>query len=296
MHFGFSYVGLIFLVLLFVPNFFWAKNKPKDYEKYAPRENRALLILERTGEVLVSCLVLIFSDFNVQGLSFRLLWLFAAFAHMILYECYWIRYFRSEKTMKDFYSGIFIFPVAGATLPVIAVLLLAVYGKNPFLFAAGFILGAGHIGIHLEHRKQVEDDDKSVRFKHTDRPGFALGFADFFTAGLFFLIYMPFGGLQEELEEILGHKIRPYWQAYLIGIPTLFIYPLVWMANISEELKAKAAELGVKRAHTSWKHMFFWNLAGCLTFGPMIATHGFFRTLNDIEKELDRRSKGGDGG
>ena len=53
------------------------------------------------------------------------------------------------------------------------------------------------------------------RFKHTNRPGFLLGFVDFFTAGIFFLLYMPFGGLQDELEEILGHKFMPYWKAYV---------------------------------------------------------------------------------
>ena len=42
-----------------------------------------------------------------------------------------------------------------------------------------------------------------MKYKHTKRAGFLLGFIDFFTAGLFFLIYMPFGGLQDELEEIL---------------------------------------------------------------------------------------------
>ncbi len=66
-----------------------------------------------------------------------------------------------------------------------------------------------------------------MRFKHTKRPGFLLGFIDFFTAGLFFLLYMPFGGLQKELEEILGHPVQSYWKAYLLGIPTLFIYTLV---------------------------------------------------------------------
>lgn len=66
-----------------------------------------------------------------------------------------------------------------------------------------------------------------MRFKHTNRCGFLLGFIDFFTAGLFFLLYMPFGGLQSEIEEVLGHKVRPYWQAYLLGVPTLFIYTLV---------------------------------------------------------------------
>ena len=34
MHFGFSYIGLMFLIMLIVPNLFWTKNQPKDYEKY----------------------------------------------------------------------------------------------------------------------------------------------------------------------------------------------------------------------------------------------------------------------
>ncbi len=128
-----------------------------------------------------------------------------------------------------------------------------------------------------------------MRFQHTHRPGFLLGFIDFFTAGLFFLFYMPFGGLQEELEEILGHKVQPYSTAYLLGIPTLFIYTLVWMANISEELKEKAMELGVEGPYTSWRHMFNWNVFGVLCFGPMIATQRFFDTLNRVETELNRR-------
>ena len=78
-----------------------------------------------------------------------------------------------------------------------------------------------------------------MEFKHTNRPGFWLGFIDFFTAGLFFLLYMPLGGLQDELEDVLGHKVMPYWKAYLLGIPTLFIYTLIWMARIAEELRER---------------------------------------------------------
>ena len=100
---------------------------------------------------------------------------------------------------------------------------------------------------------------------------------------------MPCGGLQEELEEILGHKVMPYRKAYLLGIPTLFIYTLVWMARIAEELKAKALEMGIEGPHTSWRHMFGWNTLGLLLFGPAVATHRFFRTLNRIEAELNRR-------
>lgn len=126
-----------------------------------------------------------------------------------------------------------------------------------------------------------------MRFKHTNRPGFWLGFIDFFTAGLFFLLYMPFGGLQDELDEILGYRTQRYYIAYLLGIPTLFIYTLVWMARIAEQLKDKALELGIEGPHTSFWHMFGWNTFGVLLFGPMIATYRFFRTLNKIEEKLN---------
>ena len=44
-HFGFSYVGLVFLLALFIPNLFWTQNKPKDYDPSG--ENRVLLAFER---------------------------------------------------------------------------------------------------------------------------------------------------------------------------------------------------------------------------------------------------------
>ena len=125
-------------------------------------------------------------------------------------------------------------------------------------------------------------------YKHTNRKGFLIGFIDFFTAGLFLLIYMPLG-LQKELDEILGRKTQKYYIAYLLGIPTLFVYTLVWMALIAEDLKKKAIELGIEGKHTSFWHMFGWNVFGVFFFGPMIATYRFFNTLNKIEIELNKR-------
>lgn len=154
-HFGFSYIGLIFLLMLMIPNIIWSKNKPKDYDKYVNNENKILLSFEKIGEVLVTCLSLIFSDFNINNISRWSIILLVAFILMILYEIYWIRYFKSDKTMKDFYSSLLGIPVAGATLPVIAFLLLGIYGKNIFLIIATIILGIGHIGIHLNHKKEI---------------------------------------------------------------------------------------------------------------------------------------------
>ena len=98
---------------------------------------------------------------------------------------------------------------------------------------------------------------------------------------------MPLGGLQDELEGILDYPVQPYWKAYLLGISTLFIYTLVWMAQIAEELKAKAIKLGIEGPYTSWRHMFWWNMLGCLCCGPMIATKRFFNTLNKVQTKLN---------
>lgn len=162
MHFGFSYVGLLFLLMLFVPNLFWTKHKPKNYDEYASNENKILLAFERAGEASVSCLVLIFKEFNIRPAFPWILWLVGAFALMLLYELFWIRYFRSEKNMTDFYRSILGIPVAGASLPVVAVLLLSVYGGNPFLLAAGTVLGVGHIGIHMQHKKEIQNQKQET--------------------------------------------------------------------------------------------------------------------------------------
>ena len=156
MHLGFSYMSLLFLVLLFLPNALWTRHKPAGYDELTAHENKLLLFLERVGQAAVTCLVLIFSDFDPQGWSFWLLWLLLACAFMALYEVFWLRYFRSGKALKDFYSGLLGIPVAGATLPVLAFLCLAVYGKNAFLFAAVVILGIGHIGVHLRHFRELD--------------------------------------------------------------------------------------------------------------------------------------------
>lgn len=161
LHFGFSYIGFIYLLLLFIPNVIWSKHQPKDYEKYVVNENRVLLLMERTGEVLVCCFALIFSDFNIQRISLWSLWLGLSFLLMLFYECYWIRYFKSEKTMADFYSSFCGIPLAGATLPVMAFFFLSIYGVNFPLLISVVILGIGHIGIHRAHYKEISRPKES---------------------------------------------------------------------------------------------------------------------------------------
>ena len=86
-----------------------------------------------------------------------ILWL-TAFVLMVLYECYWIKYFRSPKTLQDFYASFAGFPVAGATLLVMACLLLGIYAGNAVIIGASVILGIGHIGIHVQHRNALRGE------------------------------------------------------------------------------------------------------------------------------------------
>lgn len=153
-HFGFSYVGLFYLFLLFLPNLIWTKNKPEGYE--GGSENRLLLTLERVGQVCVTCSAAVFSDFNLRPWTPWSLWLAASLLCMALYEVWWIQYFRSRKTQADFYRSLLGIPVAGATLPVLAFLLLGIYGRVVWMVLSTVILGVGHIGIHLRHRRELE--------------------------------------------------------------------------------------------------------------------------------------------
>lgn len=47
-HFGFSYIGLLFLLLLFIPNVIWTRKKPQGY--MPGKENKVLVFFERIGE------------------------------------------------------------------------------------------------------------------------------------------------------------------------------------------------------------------------------------------------------
>ena len=166
--FGVGYVGIIFLLMLFIPNFLWTKFQPVGYSEYAKKENRILVVLERVGEVGATILLPIFTDFNFKSgfkgnsrfyFSFLDLYIVLAFVLMILYEIYWIRYFRSEHTMKDFYRGIAGIPLAGATLPVVALLLIGISARNAALIPVALVLGIGHIGIHYLHYTEIRDKE-----------------------------------------------------------------------------------------------------------------------------------------
>lgn len=152
---GFSYIGLIFILMLTIPNLFWTRHKPTNYT--SEDENKILLAFERIGQVFVTAIAISFKEFNINTISPWTSLLLIAFLIMLLYEAWWIKYFKSQKKLSDFYSSYFGVPLAGATLPVFAFFILGVYGKNPLMLIAIVCLGIGHIGIHFEHSNKINE-------------------------------------------------------------------------------------------------------------------------------------------
>lgn len=157
-NFGFSYIGLIYLLMLWIPNSFWARRKPEGYDPSG--ESKFLLITERSGQVLCTASILLFTDYNPTSVNLWIIWFFMSAALMLLYGLNWIRYFRSRQTVGDFYRSILGIPAPGATLPVIAFLLLGIYGRVIWLIVSSVILGVGHIGIHLQHIKDLSKKEE----------------------------------------------------------------------------------------------------------------------------------------
>lgn len=160
MDFGFSYIGLIYLLMLSIPNSLWVKYKPRNYDSYTMHENKIFMFFEKVGQILVCTSLIIFRDFNIYQISKWTLWLFVSFLVMTLYEIYWIRYFKSEHELKDFYRSLLGIPLPGATLPVIAFVMLGIYGKNPILIIVSIIFGIGHIGIHKQHVNEIRNNKR----------------------------------------------------------------------------------------------------------------------------------------
>jgi pimeloyl-ACP methyl ester carboxylesterase len=149
---GFSYVGLIYLVMLFAPNIIGAKNKPKDYTSEG--ENKVLSIFEKIGQGLCAVLVLVFREFNIRSNAWAIVLALSALS-MVIYELAWVRYFKSNRTAKDMYRSFLGIKFPLSTLPVAAFFLLGIYGTNIFLIIATIILGIGHIGIHKKHAREL---------------------------------------------------------------------------------------------------------------------------------------------
>lgn len=149
LRFGFSWLGAVYLALLFIPNGIFASSPPAEFSALSAGEPTVLVSLERTGQAL-ACIFVVCTAKLQPGRSHVWL-LYLAGILMGVYELWWIWYFHGPRTLESFYAPLLFIPVPGAVLPVAALLLLGIYAQSFWLLLSGLILGIGHIGIHVQH-------------------------------------------------------------------------------------------------------------------------------------------------
>ena len=156
--FGFSWIGLVYLLILYIPNILWARQKPLGYDRIVDHEVTWMVWLERAGEVLVTVFALIFAETNPhEPVNAWTTWLVFSVSCMMLYIAAWRLYFKTPDSQKleAMYASMLGIPVPLATLPVAGFFLLGLYGHAWPLVAATVILGIGHIGIHINHAREL---------------------------------------------------------------------------------------------------------------------------------------------
>lgn len=156
---GPSISGALFFLLLFVPEIIRMRKKKPDGLSEAGKTDKVLRALEHAGAVGVGISLLIFRVFDPiwseNGNVFMSSWFvlfILALAVAIIYDCFLIRFFKGEGTVRNFYGSAAGFPAAGAALPVIAVLLLGIYSQNLIEVGAAAIFGVGRIGTYALHK------------------------------------------------------------------------------------------------------------------------------------------------
>ena len=125
-----------------------------------------------------------------------------------------------------------------------------------------------------------------MAFERTKRNGAWLALADMLTFGIFFLFYLS--RVEKEIAFLTKKKCMRYYVAYLLGLITFLIVPIVWISRRANELREIAKTLQIEGKLTSFAHMFCWNLFGyCIIVGPLLSTYRFFDTLNKIEIKMN---------
>lgn len=125
------------MLCLQIPNIIWARNQPAGYDPSG--EPKVLRLIEGIGQVLCTATILLFANTMPSRVAAAsstpwtpwnpwIGWFFAAILLMVIYEYFWVRYFTGRRTLHDFYRPLLGVPAPGATLPVVAFLLLGIEG------------------------------------------------------------------------------------------------------------------------------------------------------------------------
>ena len=117
----------------------------------------------------------------------------------------------------------------------------------------------------------------------TNRGWFKTVFFSIITLGIYSLVWM--NGLRKDVNKVAeGKKLPNIIVAILLGLVTLFIYPLVWELKLINRLYRSAARMGVERKGSFAFIIISWTLLSWTLVCPLIALSGICKTANNIGK------------
>lgn len=150
---GFSLLGLCVSLAVLAPNLLLIWAPPRDGLPSAPVP-LFLTSLERAGQAL--CLVI---PAVVAPAPLRGWWMLPLIAALAGYYLLWTRYLTHGRTAGLLFASVWRVPVPMAILPVIAFAAAAAGLGNPWLAAAAFILGVGHIPASIIRARALTGTD-----------------------------------------------------------------------------------------------------------------------------------------
>lgn len=136
--------GLIFMVLLLIPNIIYAV---KFQENSTPCPNRAMNILEQIGRY-ASMLLMVFhigiAEFGFSSVNAFLCYLLGNLILLLLYWVIWMMYFIEQSRGKS---------LALAVIPTLMFLLSGVTLRHILLIISSVVFGIGHIYITYQNSR-----------------------------------------------------------------------------------------------------------------------------------------------
>lgn len=139
---GFSIIGLLIAMFIFLPNLLFVILPPKNVPDGLKDAGIIFTVLERIGQV--GCLlILAISKDNFQNVNIDIWFVLMALC-LILYYSLWIRYVVKGHDFSFAFRPLLILPIPMAIFPVFAFGFAALWGKSIYLGIAVVLLAIGH--------------------------------------------------------------------------------------------------------------------------------------------------------
>ncbi len=125
-----------------------------------------------------------------------------------------------------------------------------------------------------------------MKYRHTKRSSVLFILLGIITLDIYQIVVLSH--VRKEVNELNANngvkKQMPCLVAYLLGLITCGIVPLVWMTRLAGKIQIAALERKITSPSISRGFFFCWLVFGSIIIvGPFIAFHRFFKVLNTVE-------------